>query len=68
MNNIIEMKELIKKIKEADKAYFGDDKPIMADREYDDLVNRLKSLEESTGVVFAGSPTQNVSGAIKKRT
>ena len=66
MNDVIEMKKLISKIAEADKAYFVEDKPIMTDREYDQLVEQLKKLEESTGIVFAGSPTQRVGGGVKK--
>lgn len=65
-NSVLRMKELIKKITEADKAYFADDKPIMTDREYDAMVEELKKLETETGVIFAGSPTQKVPGEVKK--
>ena len=65
-NNVLRMKELIKKIAEADQAYFRDDKPIMTDREYDAMMEELKKLETETGVIFAGSPTQKVPGEAKK--
>ena len=65
-NNVIKMKELIAKIREADKAYFGNDAPIMSDRAYDALVEELKRLEAETGITFAGSPTGRVSGEVKK--
>ena len=65
-NNVLRMKELIKKIAEADQAYFRDDKPIMTDREYDAMMEELKKLETETGVIFAGSPSQKVSGETKK--
>ncbi len=65
-NNLTEMKELIAKIRLADKAYFEEDKPIMTDREYDLLVEKLKNLEDTTGIVFADSPTKKVSGGVKK--
>ena len=65
-NDLLRMKELMKKIKEADSAYFGEDAPIMSDREYDALIEELRALETSTGIVFAGSPTQNVPGELKK--
>ena len=65
-NPVIQMKELIGKIREADIAYYRDDAPIMTDREYDALVDELKKLEEQTGIVFANSPTRHVGGANKK--
>ena len=60
MNDLQKMKELIKKINEADKAYFEEDKPVMTDREYDALILELKILERTTGVRFANSPTGRV--------
>ena len=65
-NNVLRMRELIKKIAEADKAYFTDDNPIMSDRDYDAMMEELKKLETETGVIFAGSPTQKVPGGAKK--
>lgn len=58
------MKELIDIIKAADIAYYRDDNPIMADRDYDQLVDELKKLEMETGLILSGSPTQTVSGEI----
>lgn len=65
-NKVSQMKELILKIKDADKAYFVDDNPIMTDKEYDEMVEKLKSLEAETGIVFSGSPTKKVAGEVKK--
>lgn len=65
-NKVSQMKELITKIKEADTAYFVHDNPIITDKEYDSLVDRLQSLEKETGIVFSGSPTKKVSGGVKK--
>ena len=62
--NIRRMKELIAQLKEADIAYYRDDKPIMSDRDYDVLTDELKSLEQNTGLTLSGSPTQTVSGEI----
>ena len=65
-NKVSQMKELILKIKDADKAYFVDDNPIMTDKEYDEMVDKLKALEAETGIVFSGSPSKRVSGEVKK--
>ncbi len=58
------MRGLIRKIKEADTAYYKYDNPRMTDREYDLLVDELKGLEAETGLTLSGSPTQIVSGEI----
>lgn len=63
-SNVLRMKELIEKLKEADVAYYRDDNPIMSDREYDELTAELQQLESKTGVILSGSPTQRVSGEI----
>lgn len=60
------MRELIDRIKAADVAYYRDDNPTMTDREYDLLVDELKELEATTGLILSGSPTQAVSGEILK--
>ena len=65
-NKVIKMKELILKIKDADKAYFVNDNPIMTDKEYDAMVEELKALEKETGIVFSGSPSKKVAGDVKK--
>ncbi len=62
--NIERIKELIARLKEADIAYYRDDRPILSDRDYDALTDELKSLEQNTGLTLSGSPTQMVSGEI----
>ena len=64
-NNVSRIKELISIIKDADKAYYGEDNPVMTDREYDALMDELKTLEAVTGIVFANSPTKRVGGCNK---
>ncbi len=61
---VARMKALATQIQEANIAYYRDDRPIMSDREYDQLYDELKRLEQTTGIVLSGSPTQTVSGAI----
>ena len=58
------MKKLITELTEADTAYYKHDEPVMTDREYDRKLNQLQSLEEESGVILSGSPTQKVSGEI----
>ena len=66
MNNLFRMRELIELINNADKAYFGEDKPIMTDKEYDALVEELTKIEKETGIHFKNSPIGKVGGEIKK--
>lgn len=40
--NIERMKELIARLKEADIAYYRDDRPILSDRDYDALTEELR--------------------------
>ena len=61
---VARMKALATQIQEANIAYYRDDRPIMSNREYDQLYDELKRLEQTTGIVLSGSPTQTVSGAI----
>ena len=56
----IRMKELIKILNEASKAYYADDAEIMSNAEYDELYDELLALEEETDTILAGSPTVTV--------
>jgi len=58
------MKDLIRKLNEASTAYYKYDKPIMSDKQYDELYDRLVELEKSTGIIIANSPSQKVQGEI----
>ena len=55
-----QMKDLVKKLNEAAKAYYQEDREIMSNREYDELYDRLEKMEKETGIVLADSPTVNV--------
>ncbi len=54
------MKELNRILKEAAEAYYARDIEIMSNLEYDKLYDELVQLEEETGIILAGSPTQSV--------
>ena len=60
MNETERMKKLVKKLNEAAKAYYQEDREIMSNLEYDTLYDELQVLEEKTGVTLAGSPTTKV--------
>ena len=51
-----QMKDLVKKLNEAAKAYYQEDREIMDNREYDELYDRLEKMEKETGIVLADSP------------
>jgi DNA ligase (NAD+) len=57
---VTEMKALIDKLNEASRMYYAEGEEIMTNKEYDALYDRLQELEETTGIVFSTSPTQNV--------
>ena len=52
--------ELTALLSEAARVYEQEDREIMSNFEYDRLYDELKGLEEETGIVLAGSPTQKV--------
>ena len=60
MQKLERMKELSAILSEAAKAYYQESREIMSNLEYDKLYDELTALEEETGTIFAGSPTQNV--------
>ena len=55
-----QMKELVKILNKAAKAYYQEDREIMDNREYDSLYDQLEKLEKETGITLADSPTVNV--------
>ena len=59
-NKIRRMKELAVTLHAASKAYYQESREIMSNFEYDKLYDELLALEEETGTVLAGSPSQSV--------
>lgn len=64
MDKVQRIKELTELLQKASYAYYGQDNPIMSDKNYDDLYDELYKLEKETGYILAGSPTQKVQGYI----
>ena len=54
------IRELVALLREAGLAYYQQSREIMSNFEYDRLYDELAELEQKTGLVLAGSPTQNV--------
>ena len=59
-SNMERQKELTERLSEASRTYYAEDREIMSNFEYDRLYDELKRLEEESGLVMAGSPTENV--------
>ena len=59
-HNIQRMKELVSILSKAGRVYYQESREIMSNFEYDKLYDELCSLEQETGVILSGSPTQNV--------
>lgn len=47
--------------------YYNEQNPIISDREYDYLYDRLVDLERTTKIILSNSPTQNVGSVIKSK-
>ena len=54
------MKEKVKTLNEAAKAYYQENREIMSNIEYDKLYDELLELEKETGTVLSNSPTIHV--------
>ena len=54
------MKELIRTLNEAARVYYVDGNEIMSNLTYDQLYDELEKLEQETGMILGGSPTQRV--------
>lgn len=59
----IEIKNLVTLLNHySDLYYIG--KPEISDKEFDTLLEQLKTLEEETGIIYADSPTANVGSVV----
>ncbi|MDD4439379.1 MAG: NAD-dependent DNA ligase LigA, partial [Tissierellia bacterium] len=60
MEKLLLMKEKIKLLNDANKAYYQEDREKMSNYEYDKLYDELKEMEKETGTVLSNSPTIRV--------
>ena len=56
-----EIQSLVERLNAASDAYYNGREEIMTNYEWDAAFDRLKKLEEETGIILPDSPTQNVS-------
>ena len=54
------MKELVRLLNKASRAYYQEAQEIMSNHEYDRLYDELKELEDELGITLSNSPTVNV--------
>jgi DNA ligase (NAD+) len=60
------MEQLVAELNKLNYHYYTLDKPLISDKEYDALYDRLVALEKESGVVLPDSPTQRVGGELLK--
>jgi len=63
--DVITMKRLVTLMNKYRDAYYNDNESLVSDLEYDNMMDNLKALEESTGIVLANSPTRTVGYEVK---
>ncbi len=54
------MKELVHTLNEAARVYYSEGNELMSNLSYDELYDELTALEQETGMILSGSPTQRV--------
>ncbi|MDF2667815.1 MAG: ligA [Paenibacillus sp.] len=64
LDTLSTMKQLIEEISRHNHAYYTLDKPVLSDKEYDALYDKLVAMELETGIVLPYSPTQRVGGEL----
>lgn len=60
-------KELTHKLNECCDAYYNRSDPIISDAEYDALFDKLKQMEQESGIVLSNSPTRTVGYEVKSK-
>lgn len=65
ISEIDEIRSLVDQLNKYRDAYYNEQNSLISDYEYDNLYDRLKSLEDKTGIVYSNSPTQSVGYEVK---
>lgn len=64
MSKISLMRELVRTLNVYAEAYYVHDNPIVTDKQYDDLYDKLVGLEKELGIQLSNSPTVRVQGRV----
>lgn len=65
MDKIIKIKQLVRQLNHYRDLYYNDSISMISDKQYDDMYDKLKRMEEETGVVISNSPTTTVGYVVK---
>ena len=65
MSKIERIKELNQLLNEYRDLYYNDSVSKVTDREYDNLFDELKMLEEETNIIMVNSPTHTIGYEVK---
>lgn len=67
MDKVKRIKELVSQLNTYRNAYYNNSESQISDYEYDNLFDKLKQLEDETGVIMSNSPTQTVGYEVKSK-
>ncbi|MGN0746612.1 MAG: NAD-dependent DNA ligase LigA [Aristaeellaceae bacterium] len=56
------MRPLVERLNETAYAYYVLDKPVISDKQWDELYDQLTALEKESGIILPDSPTHRVGG------
>lgn len=59
-----QMRPLVDRLNETARAYYVEDRPVISDKQWDELYDQLLTLEKESGIVLPDSPTHRVGGEI----
>ena len=65
MDKIIKIKQLVRQLNHYRDLYYNDSISMISDKQYDDMYDKLKRMEEETGVIMSNSPTTTVGCVVK---
>ncbi|GIP21679.1 NAD-dependent DNA ligase LigA [Paenibacillus sp. J22TS3] len=66
MDPMQSMEQLVEELNKYNYHYYTLDEPLVSDKEYDVLYDKLVALEAETGITLPDSPTQRVGGELLK--
>ena len=67
MNNLELMKETVENLNHHRDLYYNLNSPIITDAEYDDMFDKLKQMEQESGIILSNSPTRNVGCEVRSK-